>query len=115
MIVRKAVPVATIKKKPTRKETNQENKLKSNWLFLIPLSTCLLLAACDAPNANVANESPKLQSVAIAKPADLAALEVGLEPGMLAPELTGEDLDGEVFSLSDYKGKVVMLDFWGDW
>ena len=24
-------------------------------------------------------------------------------------------LDGVAFKLSDYKGKVVFLDFWGDW
>ena len=29
--------------------------------------------------------------------------------------LEAEDIDGVVFKLSDYRGKVVMLDFWGDW
>ena len=33
----------------------------------------------------------------------------------LHPEITGPDTDGEVFSLSDYRGKVVMIDFWGNW
>ena len=37
------------------------------------------------------------------------------EPGLMAPEIEGEDLDGVRFKLSDYRGKVVMLDFWGDW
>jgi len=32
-----------------------------------------------------------------------------------APEIEGEDLDGKKFKLSDYKGKVVLLDFWGNW
>jgi hypothetical protein len=32
-----------------------------------------------------------------------------------APEIAGEDLDGVPFRLSDYRGKVVVLDFWGDW
>jgi cytochrome oxidase Cu insertion factor (SCO1/SenC/PrrC family) len=32
-----------------------------------------------------------------------------------APEITGEDVDGKKFKLSDYKGKVVLLDFWGNW
>jgi hypothetical protein len=35
--------------------------------------------------------------------------------GKVAPEIVGEDLDGRRFKLSDYRGKVVMLDFWGDW
>jgi thiol-disulfide isomerase/thioredoxin len=35
--------------------------------------------------------------------------------GDLAPEISGEDLDGKVFKLSDYRGKVVMLDFWALW
>jgi hypothetical protein len=38
-----------------------------------------------------------------------------LQPGMSAPDIEGNDLDGKSFKLSDYKGKVVMLDFWGDW
>ena len=40
---------------------------------------------------------------------------VGLEDGDLIPEITGEDVEGVAFKLSDYKGKVIMLDFWGDW
>ena len=35
--------------------------------------------------------------------------------GMVAPEIVGEDLDGFEFRLSDYRGKIVMLDFWGHW
>ena len=38
-----------------------------------------------------------------------------LQVGMTVPEIEGEDLDGIPFKLSDYRGKVVMLDFWGHW
>jgi hypothetical protein len=38
-----------------------------------------------------------------------------LSKGKPAPEIEGEDLDGKQFKLSDYKGKVVLLDFWGNW
>ena len=38
-----------------------------------------------------------------------------LNIGDIAPEIEGEDLDGVPFKLSDYRGKVVVLDFWGDW
>ena len=39
----------------------------------------------------------------------------GPQIGMEAPEIIGVDLDGVEFKLSDYRGKVVMLDFYGDW
>ena len=35
--------------------------------------------------------------------------------GVTAPEIEGSDLDGVAFKLSDYRGKVVFVDFWGDW
>jgi len=35
--------------------------------------------------------------------------------GKQAPDIEGEDLDGKRFTLADYRGKVVMLDFWGMW
>jgi hypothetical protein len=38
-----------------------------------------------------------------------------LRVGKEAPNIKGEDLDGVKFELADYRGKVVVLDFWGDW
>jgi hypothetical protein len=38
-----------------------------------------------------------------------------LKVGKPAPEIVGEDLDGKPFKLSDYRGKVVLLDVWGHW
>lgn len=38
-----------------------------------------------------------------------------IRAGKAAPEIKGPDLDGKEFKLSDYRGKVVLLDFWGDW
>lgn len=38
-----------------------------------------------------------------------------LQVGMKAPEIEGEDVDGVPLKLSDYAGKVVLLDFWGFW
>jgi hypothetical protein len=35
--------------------------------------------------------------------------------GKEVPEIQGEDIDGKKFKLSDYRGKVVLLDFWGHW
>jgi hypothetical protein len=36
-------------------------------------------------------------------------------PGEIAPDISGTDMEEVAFKLSDYRGKVVMLDFWGDW
>ena len=38
-----------------------------------------------------------------------------LSKGKPAPDIEAEDLDGKEFKLSDYKGKVVLIDFWGNW
>jgi recombinational DNA repair protein (RecF pathway) len=35
-----------------------------------------------------------------------------LSVGKQAPDIEGEDQDGRRFKLSDYRGKVVLLDFW---
>jgi hypothetical protein len=42
-------------------------------------------------------------------------LDAHLAIGKTAPEIEGEDIDGKKFKLSDYRGKVVVLDFWGNW
>ena len=42
-----------------------------------------------------------------------AAKNLGI--GKVAPEIIGKDVDGNEMKLSDYRGKVVVLDFWGDW
>ncbi len=35
--------------------------------------------------------------------------------GKVAPDVEGQDIDGKSFKLSEYRGKVVVLDFWGHW
>jgi len=40
---------------------------------------------------------------------------VNLKIGKVAPEIAAADLDGVDFKLSEYRGKVVLLDFWGYW
>jgi hypothetical protein len=55
------------------------------------------------------------QSPAPGTPSGTTLAQEGLQVGQLAPEIEGEDLDGVPFKLSDYRGKVVVLDFWGTW
>jgi peroxiredoxin len=34
---------------------------------------------------------------------------------MLAPDFEAVDENGAAWKLSDYRGKVVVVDFWGNW
>jgi hypothetical protein len=74
-------------------------------LVLIPLLLCLAIAlyGCGWSRSARAPDGPAL------------ALADGPAVGRLAPEIEGQDLDGVRFKLSDYRGKVVVLDFWGNW
>ncbi len=38
-----------------------------------------------------------------------------LNVGQVAPDFEATDEDGKTFKLSDYRGQVVVLDFWGFW
>jgi hypothetical protein len=38
-----------------------------------------------------------------------------LRPGRPAPEISGKDMDGAAMTLGDFRGKVVLLEFWGYW
>ncbi|HLQ37819.1 MAG TPA: hypothetical protein VK348_08460 [Planctomycetota bacterium] len=78
-------------------------------------------------NANSAEDSAVAkkdleQVAALDAPAELkkqaASLLFQIEHlgiGCTVPEIEGKDMDGVAFKLSDYRGKVVMLDFWGFW
>ncbi len=65
----------------------------------------------DCPSIN---DFPKGETLG-----DLAKKELfefqHLRVGLVAPEIQAEDIDGVKFKLSDYRGKVILLDFWGDW
>ena len=39
----------------------------------------------------------------------------GLGPGKTAPDFKLKTLDGKEISLSDYRGKVVLINFWATW
>jgi thiol-disulfide isomerase/thioredoxin len=57
------------------------------------------------------------QKVGAAAAAALAGLKnlANLAVGKVAPEIVGEDLDGKPLKLSEYRGKVVLVDFWATW
>jgi hypothetical protein len=54
--------------------------------------------------------------VTVAEKADAGLFEARhLAVGKEAPEIDGEDQDGRRFKLSDYRGRVVLIDFWSEY
>lgn len=64
-----------------------------------------------------ANANPRLHfgsTIADVASGDIFELQ-NLQIGAMAPDIDGEDTEGVRFRLSDNRGKVVLLKFWGDW
>ncbi len=52
----------------------------------------------------------------IAKQAEGYIFEIEhLQIGLVAPDFSGKDVDGNEIKLSQFRGQVVVLDFWGFW
>jgi len=62
-------------------------------------------------NPEVAKLSPKMAKKIAATIFEKEKLGIGCT----APDIEGDDHTGTVFKLSDYRGKVILLDFWGIW
>ena len=71
-----------------------------------------LLLAVQRDDPDV--EHPHRGTLGVAAEAILFELH-DLVVGKVAPDIEAEDLDGVPFKLSDYRGKVIVLDFWGNW
>jgi thiol-disulfide isomerase/thioredoxin len=67
-----------------------------------------------APTARTPATPPVLpgRTATAEDPAQMAA---GIVVGQPFPEFAGRTLDGAAFSLKDYRGKVVLIDFWATW
>jgi len=75
-------------------------KQRARWLWLVPAlgASCVGVLAFPAPRAVWVGASSVLFQKKLAKPA--------------AADFTVKDASGASFHLSDYKGKVVLLNFW---
>ncbi|MCS6977370.1 MAG: TlpA family protein disulfide reductase [Gemmatales bacterium] len=97
-------------------------------LATLALATHLQSRAEDARGAEaekLTKEAEKVLEVALAKYADVktadgtvgeeAKAALSLAVGREVPDIVGADSEDKEFKLSDYRGKVVMLDFWASW
>ena len=51
----------------------------------------------------------------IGRQAEAKKIQKGLEVGATFPDFEGKDTEGKPLSIANYKGKVVLLDFWATW
>ena len=79
--------------------------MKNVWVGLVVFFAFSL--GCDSEKSRVPPESKGAQGVVFKKS--------GLTLGTPAAEFKLIDLEGKWLSLSDYKGKVVLLNFWATW
>ncbi len=68
----------------------------------------------DFPNTAPAKRAVEVMAN-IKKNSELKKIEAGLLPGTKFPDFTEKDIEGKPLSLANYKGKVVLVDFWATW
>jgi len=68
----------------------------------------------EFPDSKVGQRADKiLASIDAGKAAK--AIQASLKEGALFPDFQEQDLQGQPLSVGNYKGKVVMVDFWATW
>jgi thiol-disulfide isomerase/thioredoxin len=89
---------------PERFALSEPFKLNDHWWIAHPsLSGAeLTLVPTVAPGGQIADSQPQGGNVLLAA-------------GVPAPDFTAQTPDGKPISLSDFKGKLVILDFWATW
>ncbi|MBT7787576.1 MAG: redoxin domain-containing protein [Calditrichaeota bacterium] len=83
-------------------------KITSLVTVLFTLTFILFLGAC-------ADAQPEKKQASNSISANMPVAENPVKAVKHAPEFSLKDMDGNQVKLSDYKGKVVILDFWATW
>jgi peroxiredoxin len=91
-------------------------KMKLRKLFCLILVLTFIVAGCKKKEPEPVQQAAQAEVEAEEKPTKLAVDKIPPEPAReTAPSFTLQDLNGKQVSLSDFKGKVVVLDFWATW
>lgn len=85
---------------------NKMNKMK----ILLIMSTLLAIGCGQKDRMKIASKPKDIKSTTSSQ-----VQPERPEYAIKAPEFTLRTVQGDLFNLSDYKGKVVLLNFWGTW
>lgn len=85
------------------------NKKKSNIIILIIAILAIMGAAYTFYSKN------KTQSLATPTQQSTTSDQTSPNSKVMAPDFTLKDLNGKDVKLSDYNGKIVILNFWATW
>jgi cytochrome c biogenesis protein CcmG/thiol:disulfide interchange protein DsbE len=89
--------------------------MKAKKLSCLILGLMLIISGCkkkESETETTQQTKPKSEIAPTQPIADSTPLKTGDNP---APAFTLQDLTGNNISLSDFRGKVVILDFWATW
>ncbi len=82
-------------------------------LLRVALMVCVLLLILNGATVLASDSRCPLDREA--RPAPSSDLDVGVERGEVAEDFTLPDLDGQEVSLSEWRGCVVIVEFWASW
>ncbi|MCA1011899.1 redoxin domain-containing protein [Halobacillus halophilus] len=91
------------------------------WIIILTVTALFGWAIYDFAYHGKASSDPEEEGTTVTTGAtDERSTEpengkTGLEKGQQAPDFTLQTLEGEEVSLSDYRGKKVMINFWATW
>ncbi len=93
--------------------------MKTKTALLLFVSSCLMTALAPAQQPTTPPTKRAVPAARINQPSGSTAPATPrpelLAAGTVAPDFTAKDLAGKTVKLSDYKDKVVVLDFWATW
>ena len=93
------------------------NDAKINQLLWILVPATIVLVSTVAIIDRVTHTSPPADNPAVVTTGatELNAANVGTKIGFTAPDFTLPTIDNKEISLSDYRGRPVILNFWATW
>ncbi|WP_108306279.1 peroxiredoxin family protein [Metalysinibacillus jejuensis] len=89
--------------------------MKKNIGMLLIVALLVIAVATYTKQQMAKDRELEINESLLGKAMDLNYKQTGLRKGDTPPDFTLTTVDGEEVTLSDYKGKKVILNFWASW